>query len=33
VDGLEILLEQHKKKLVNDSADYNTIDAFRMIDL
>jgi hypothetical protein len=33
VGELEIELEQHKKKLVNDAADYNTIDAFRMIDL
>ena len=32
VGELEIELEQHKKKLVNDAIDYNTIDAFRMID-
>ena len=30
---LEYELETHKQKLVNEGEDYNTIDAFRLIDL
>lgn len=29
---LENLVENHKQKLVNECKDYNTIDAFRLID-
>ena len=30
---LEYELEIHKQKMVNEGEDYNTIDAFRLIDL
>ena len=33
IGELEKEIEDHKKRLVNEGDEYNTIDAFRLIDL